>query len=68
MMPVVRSVAMAVVSVISVSIAVSMGIRLSLVVAVVAIAMVNYLVAVLEPKGLVRLCVSLHESHGRYNR
>ena len=67
MMSVVRSVSM-VVSVISVSIAVSMGIRLSLVVAVVAIAVVNNLVAVLEQIGLVRLCVTLNESHGRYNR
>ncbi len=68
MMPVVGSVSMAVVSVISVSIAVSMGISLSLVVAVVTIAVVNNLVAVLEPKWLIRLCVALHESHGRYNR
>ena len=63
-----RSVSMAVMSVISVTIAVSMGLSLPLVVAVVAIAVVNDLVAVFQPKGLVGLSVALHQSHGRYNR
>ena len=63
MMPVMRSVS--VVSVVSVTIAVTMSISLPLVVAVMAIAVVNDLEAVLEPEGLVGLCVTLYERHGR---
>ena len=64
MMPVMRSVSV-MVSVVSVTIAVTMSISLPLVVAVMTIAVVNDLEAVLEPEGLIGLCVTLYESHGR---